>query len=34
MVSGRAQPRFFQARLQQGVLHVPDDTYAMYGGRR
>ena len=34
LTSGSAQPRFFHARLEQGVLRVPDDTYQMYGGHR
>ncbi len=25
--SGRGQPRFFQARLEQGVLHIPPQLY-------
>ena len=27
VVRGNAQPRFFQARLESGVLHVPRATY-------
>ncbi len=26
--SGRGQPRFFQARLEQGVLHIPSKLYS------